>query len=79
MDSFTIGLIGITVLVAMLLLGVHIGVALGFIGLIGSIILVGLEPALWGAMNVFYSQVASYALITVPRSSPWATWPQQAI
>lgn len=66
MDSFTIGLIGITTLVAMLLLGVHIGVALGFIGLIGSIILVGLEPALWGAMNVFYSQVASYALITVP-------------
>ena len=66
MDFFTIGLIGIGALITLLMLGVHIGVALGFVGLIGSWVLVGLEPALWGAMNVFYSQVASYALITVP-------------
>jgi tripartite ATP-independent transporter DctM subunit len=66
MDFFTIGLIGIAILVIVLLLGVHIGVALGFVGLLGSMVLTGIEPALWGAMNVFYSQVASYALITVP-------------
>ncbi len=66
MDFFTIGLIGIACLVVFLLLGVHIGVALGAVGLAGSMALVGVKPALWGAMNVFYSQVASYALITVP-------------
>ena len=66
MDFFTIGLIGIAALIALLLLGVHIGVALGFVGLIGTWTLAGLQPALWGSMNVFYSQVASYALITVP-------------
>jgi C4-dicarboxylate transporter DctM subunit len=66
MDFFSIGLIGIAVLIIVLMLGVHIGVALGFVGFLGSWILVGIEPALWGAMNVFYSQVASYALITVP-------------
>jgi tripartite ATP-independent transporter DctM subunit len=65
-DFFTIGLIGIAALIVLLMLGVHIGVALGFVGLLGTWALAGLEPALWGAMNVFYSQVASYALITVP-------------
>ena len=66
MDPFTIGLLGIAALITLLMLGVHIGVALGFVGLLGTWALSGLEPALWGAMNVFYSQVASYALITVP-------------
>ena len=66
MDAFTIGLIGIAVLVIVLLLGVHIGVALGFIGFLGSCFLAGLQPALWGAVNVFFSQLSSYALITVP-------------
>ncbi len=66
MDYFTVGVGGIAVLIVLLTLGVHIGVALGFVGFLGSWILVGLEPALWGSMNVFYSQVASYALITVP-------------
>lgn len=66
MDAVTIGLIGIVVLIIVLLLGVHIGVALGFIGFLGSCVLAGLHPALWGAVNVFYSQLASYALITVP-------------
>jgi tripartite ATP-independent transporter DctM subunit len=28
--------------------------------------LLGFQPALWGSVNVFYDQVASYALITVP-------------
>jgi C4-dicarboxylate transporter DctM subunit len=66
MDFVAIGVSGIAVLIVMLALGVHIGVALGFVGFVGSWILVGLKPALWGSMNVFYSQVASYALITVP-------------
>jgi len=66
MDFFTIGLLGIAALIVLLMLGVHIGVALGFVGFLGTWALAGLKPALWGAMNVFYSQVASYALITVP-------------
>ncbi len=66
MDFFTIGLLGIAALILLLMLGVHIGVALGFVGFLGTWALAGLKPALWGAMNVFYSQVASYALITVP-------------
>ena len=66
MSSFVIGLFGIGGLAVLLVLGVHIGVALGFIGLLGTWAIVGFEPALWGAVNVFYDQVASFSLITVP-------------
>jgi C4-dicarboxylate transporter, DctM subunit len=66
MSMLAIGLLGIGGLAVLLVMGVHIGVALGFIGLLGTWSIVGFEPAIWGAVNVFYDQVASFALITVP-------------
>lgn len=61
-----IALIGIIALFVLLALGVHIGIALGTIGFAGTWAIVGLEPALWGSVNVFYDKVASFALLTVP-------------
>lgn len=66
MDSMTLGIIGALSLAVLLMLGVHIGVALGLVGFFGTWALAGLEPSLWGAVSVFYDQVASFALITVP-------------
>ena len=66
MDPTTIGITGIVALGLLLFLGVHIGIALGMVGFVGTWMLLGLNPAMWGAVNSFYNQVASYALITVP-------------
>lgn len=66
MSSLTIALIGIVALFGLLALGVHIGIALGIVGFLGTWAIVGLEPALWGSVNVFYDKVASFALLPVP-------------
>lgn len=66
MDAITISILGIIFLAVLLLAGVHIGVSLGVVGFIGTWLLLGFRQALWGSVNMFYDQVASYSLITVP-------------
>lgn len=66
MDPFAIALAGILSLFMLLALGVHIGLSLGIVGFLGTWAIVGLEPALWGTVNVFYDKVASFALLPVP-------------
>lgn len=66
MDALTISILGIIFLAILLLSGVHIGVSLGVVGFIGTWLLLGFRQALWGSVNMFYDQVASYSLITVP-------------
>jgi tripartite ATP-independent transporter DctM subunit len=66
MDPLLVATVGTLALFALLALGIHIGLALGIVGFLGTWVIVGLEPALWGTVNVFYDKVASYALLPVP-------------
>ncbi len=66
MEPVTTALLGLLLLAILLISGVHIGVSLGVVGFLGTWVLLGFDPALWGSVNVFYDQVASYSLITVP-------------
>ena len=66
MDPLTIGILGIICLLVFLALGVHIGVALGFVGFLGSSLIVGLDASMWGSVNAMYYKLASFELITVP-------------
>ena len=45
MSGPTIGLAGVLVLLALLVAGTPIGIALGFVGLGGLVLMLGLEPA----------------------------------
>jgi len=66
MDPITIGISGIICLLVFLASGVHIGVALGFVGFLGSSLIVGLDASMWGSVNAMYYKLASFELITVP-------------
>lgn len=66
MDPLLVGIIGVICLIVLLTLGVHIAVALGFVGLLGSSVLVGFHSAVWGGVNIFYYKVSSFAFVTIP-------------
>jgi tripartite ATP-independent transporter DctM subunit len=60
------GAIGVGALLALLALGVPIGVAMGVVGLVGLIILVGPEPALIKSSVVFFETVTRVELGVLP-------------
>lgn len=60
------GLVGIAALVALLLLGVPIGAALGLIGILGLIVVIGFEPALIKAGVTTIETLTRYELGTLP-------------
>lgn len=66
MDPMVLGLLGLGGLAALLLLGVHIGVALMLVGIVGIAAIVGLEVAMGMAASTVYHTVAAYELITIP-------------
>ncbi len=66
MEPSTLGLIGIAVLLVLLAMGVHIGVALGLVGVIGTSLIVGPDAAVASAVETVYHKVASFELITIP-------------
>ena len=61
-----IGLIGVAVLLALLLLGIPIGIALGLVGLCGLALTLGLEPALVKSAVVLFETLSRYELGTLP-------------
>lgn len=61
-----LGLLGLAGLAALLVVGVHIGVALGITGIVGLAVMVGPSVALSMAANSFYYTIAAYELITIP-------------
>ncbi len=60
------GLIGILILLALLMLGTPIGVALGLVGIGGLILTLGLEPALIKAGVTMFETMLRYELGTLP-------------
>ena len=60
------GLIGILILFAMLALGVPIGVALGLVGIGGTMLVLGIEPGLIKAGVITFDTMTRYELGTLP-------------
>ncbi|HYP79250.1 MAG TPA: TRAP transporter large permease [Steroidobacteraceae bacterium] len=61
-----VGLAGVAVLLALLVLGIPIGVALGLVGLGGLALTLGLEPALVKSAVVLFETLSRYELGTLP-------------
>ena len=66
MDPMFVGIIGMIALMLLVFIGVHVGVALGLVGLVGIAAIVGFERALTMTTNSLYFANASYALVTLP-------------
>jgi tripartite ATP-independent transporter DctM subunit len=60
------GALGVGALLALLALGVPIGVAMGLVGLVGMTLLLGLEPALIKSSVVFFETVTRFELGVLP-------------
>jgi C4-dicarboxylate transporter, DctM subunit len=60
------GLLGVTALLILLTLGVPIGVAMGIVGLVGLVLLLGPEPALIKSGVVLFETVSRYELGVLP-------------
>lgn len=66
MDPTVLGILGIATLFILLAVGVHIGVALGLVGFVGSAMIVGFEGSIYPSVSSIYHKVASFELITIP-------------
>jgi tripartite ATP-independent transporter DctM subunit len=60
------GMIGVAVLMALLLIGTPIGVALGLVGVGGLVVVIGLEPAVIKAGVLLFETLTRYELGTLP-------------
>ncbi len=60
------GILGVTALLILLTLGVPIGVAMGIVGLVGTALLIGLEPAVIKSGIVLFETVLKYELGVLP-------------
>ena len=65
MDPTTIGLIGLAVMVLLILMGLHIGVAMGLVGIVGVAVIINIKAALGVLQTVPYSTIANYSLSIV--------------
>jgi C4-dicarboxylate transporter DctM subunit len=65
-DPLVIGYLGIVVLILLLAFGIHIGVALGLVGMLGTALMVGFEGAFYSAAGAIYHKTASFSLVTIP-------------
>jgi len=66
MDPFTLGLVGLVVMVGLIFLGVPIAISLGVVGLAGNAILTGLPRSGMQLQLVVWEMTTNFLLITVP-------------
>ena len=66
MDPFLIGLCGLIILIVLLALGAHVGIALSVSGFVGLWYLLGLERAFLVGASSIYGKVSGTALVTLP-------------
>lgn len=66
MSPILVGIYGLILLFLLVLLGVHVGVALGLVGVMGSALVLGIDKAIPLIIQRMYFSNASGALITLP-------------
>ena len=66
MDPYLIGLLGLILLLVLLALGMHVGVALAVSGFAGLWYIVGFERAMAMGVSSLYGKVSTTALVTLP-------------
>ena len=66
MDPFVVGLLGTLLLLILLALGMHIGIALAVSGFMGVAFLSGFDQAISMSVNAIYHKISGPALITLP-------------
>jgi len=66
MDPFIIGLLGVILLLALLVFGTHVGIALSIAGFIGVAFLSGFEQSIFMTASAIYHKISIPALITLP-------------
>jgi tripartite ATP-independent transporter DctM subunit len=66
MPSTTPGVFGVIILLALLLMGMPIGVALGLVGVVGLSVVLGIEPALIKSGVIVFETLTRYELGTLP-------------
>jgi C4-dicarboxylate transporter DctM subunit len=66
MEPFTVGVIGSVVLLVLLILGVHVGIALGTVGFVGLSILMGPGSAIAYTASAIFYVITNYMFIVLP-------------
>jgi len=66
MDPYLIGLGGVILLIGLLALGTHVGVALTVSGFLGLLYMQGFEKALATTVSSMYGKISATALVTLP-------------
>lgn len=66
MDPLFVGILGVILLLVLMALGVHIGIALGTTGFLGLICIIGFDAAITMAMTSIYFKISTYSLIVIP-------------
>jgi len=66
MDPIWIGVLGIIVMFVLLCAGVHIAIALGFVGILGLCLLVGFRSAMNLMGSGLFHQASQYSLVVIP-------------
>ncbi len=61
-----VGIIGIVILFALIIIGVPIAVSSAVVGFVGSIVLIGLKPALGIIYTIPVDKIATYSLSVIP-------------
>ncbi len=66
MDVFSVGIIGVVVLIALLMMGVYVAVALGLVGFIGTAYFLGFSPATSLLASTTFHYGTEYTFIVIP-------------
>ncbi|MBI2832406.1 MAG: TRAP transporter large permease [Chloroflexi bacterium] len=66
MSPLGIGLIGLAVLFLLMAIGIPIGISFGIVGFVGTVVVVGLKPALTNLGLIPWSESITYTLMALP-------------
>jgi tripartite ATP-independent transporter DctM subunit len=66
MEPLTLGLIGVLVFCVLLLLGIHVAIAMGVVGVSGMFVILGLQPTINLLATTLLEYGTMYSLIVIP-------------